>query len=72
MAAGDWHEIGGYRFQETLHGPNIERTCVDCGHICYSIPGYLTPRCEVCAQNHRDAMRPVDRMALRIKFPRAR
>lgn len=49
MAAGDWHQLpDGTRFQETLHGPNIERECIDCGHFCYAIPDWPVPRCEKC------------------------
>lgn len=48
---GTWHEFAdGYRFQETLHGPNVEHRCVDCGGRCYAIPDCATARCEPCAR----------------------
>lgn len=38
MAAGDWHEFAdGYFFRETIHGPLMEDTCVDCGATIYSV-----------------------------------
>lgn len=71
MAIGDWHEFAdGYRFQETLHGPNVERSCIDCGHVCYSIPGWPEPRCEECSIAHHGALRPVDRMKLQDRGKR--
>lgn len=49
MAQGDWHEFAhGYRFQETLHGPNVEHECVDCGLLCYAAIDWPTARCEKC------------------------
>lgn len=27
---GEWHEAENYRFRETLHGPMVWGTCVDC------------------------------------------
>lgn len=48
MAEGDWHQIGDYRFRETLHGPNVTRQCIDCDRVCYATPDYPTPRCGLC------------------------
>lgn len=62
MAVEEWHEFDDYRFQETLHGPNVERQCADCGGHCYSIPDYHHPRCEECSMKVRGVPRPVDRI----------
>lgn len=48
MAVGDWHELNGYRFQETLFGPMVQRDCVDCGKTCYATIAWPDPRCEKC------------------------
>jgi hypothetical protein len=51
MAVGDRHEFSdGYRFWETLHGPCVERLCVDCGAICYGTPECPEPRCSKCGR----------------------
>lgn len=28
---GAWHDLDGYRFRGTLHGPLVRATCIDCG-----------------------------------------
>lgn len=48
MAVGDWHELNGYRFQETLFGPLVTRVCVDCARTCYATIAFASPRCEKC------------------------
>lgn len=71
MAIGEWHEFAdGSRFQETLHGPNVERECVDCGGQCYSIPDYPDPRCERCSIVLHGAVNVVDRLAYRKRSPK--
>jgi len=73
MAEGDWHKIGDLEpFMETLHGPNVTRSCIDCGRRCYSVPSCPDPRCTTCATTFRGALPGPERLALRTKFPRAR
>lgn len=51
MAVGDWHEFSdGVRFRETLHGPCVERECVDCAATCYGTPEWSKPRCSACGR----------------------
>lgn len=45
---GTVHRLNGYEFEQTLHGPNVERTCVGCGDRCYGTPEYPDPRCGDC------------------------
>jgi hypothetical protein len=40
----------GYSFEPTLHGPNNEHRCVDCGGVCYAVPECVNARCEKCSQ----------------------
>lgn len=49
VAVGDWHEFSdGYAFRETLFGPLVQRECVDCGGVCFSIPSCDEPQCQGC------------------------
>ncbi len=52
MAVGDVHRINDYEFVETLHGPNVERQCVDCGKRVYGTPDAVGVRCERHAKLH--------------------
>lgn len=52
MAIGDWYNLNGYQFQETLHGPFVEHKCVDCGGFCVAVPDCTDARCELCFQRH--------------------
>lgn len=70
MAAGDWHQLGEYRYQETLHGPFVEHACVDCEHFCVAVPDYPAPRCETCSQRHHGAVTPIIRATWRTRKPR--
>lgn len=72
MAVGDWHALDGgrYQFRETLHGPNVESSCVDCGARVYVVQptgrigaGGLPEdtgstahaRCSTCGRRHHGA-----------------
>lgn len=53
MAVDEWREYGNGRgFYETLHGPNVERVCVDCDATCFSVPRFPEPRCCKCGREH--------------------
>jgi hypothetical protein len=49
MAVGDNHDINGYVFEETLHGPNVEKVCVNCGERAYGIPSRDDQLCQPCS-----------------------
>lgn len=49
MAIGDVHKINDYVFQETLHGPNIEKSCTVCGDRAYGTPGRDDQLCQPCS-----------------------
>lgn len=68
MAVGDWHQSGTYRFQETEHGPNVGRDCVDCGEITYGTPDAPSPRCGRCLFAFYEI--PADRLQFRTRAPR--
>ena len=70
MSVGDVHNLNGYHFEETLHGPNVERTCVDCADVCYSVPDWPDPRCGRCLAINVGALPGVDRLALRDRKPK--
>lgn len=59
---GDVHNLNGYVFTETMHGPNIERACVDCGRTCYSVPDWPNPRCGTCLAKHCGVVRTITRV----------
>lgn len=59
MAVGDWHNLNGYEFQETLFGPLVERECMDCGGVCYTIATWPTPRCQGCCARHHGVVPPL-------------
>lgn len=58
MAIGDWHELNGYWFRETLHGPFVAAECVDCAGECYVVQptgraedvSTVEPRCASCGR----------------------
>lgn len=67
MAVGDWHSLDGgrYVFRETLHGPFVATSCVDCGGECYVVQqtgrigagglpedtgSTVRPRCSACGR----------------------
>lgn len=67
MAVGDWHALDGgrYVFRETLHGPFVATSCVDCGGECYVVQqtgrigagglpedtgSTVRPRCSACGR----------------------
>lgn len=63
MAIGDIHTFeDGYSFQETLHGPNVERRCVDCGERAHATPDCAEPRCQVCLVRLHGAKSAVERV----------
>lgn len=70
MAVGDWHDIGGYRFRETLFGPTVERRCSDCGAVTYATPEAEDPRCLDCARKFH-GVAPTSVKPLRARFLRA-
>jgi hypothetical protein len=49
MAVGDIHDINGYVFEETLHGPNVEKACTVCGERAYGTPDRDDHICQPCA-----------------------
>lgn len=51
MAVGDIHKINDYVFQETLHGPNVEKACVVCGERAYGTPDRDDQMCQPCSVN---------------------
>lgn len=70
MGIGDWHQLNGYRFRETLHGPMVMGTCIDCGQPALEVlptgrinthgleedtGGTADTRCSTCGRNHHDA-----------------
>jgi DNA-directed RNA polymerase subunit RPC12/RpoP len=67
MIAGAWHRFkDGYSFRETIHGPLMEDTCVDCGAGVYSVQptgrigaggmeedtSTVSARCSTCGRKH--------------------
>jgi hypothetical protein len=46
---GDVHDVNGYVFEETLHGPNVEKVCIVCGNRAYGIPGRDDHMCQPCS-----------------------
>lgn len=62
MAVGDIHNINGYVYEETLHGPNVEHKCIDCGARAYGIPGRDDHRCQPCTQQFHGAKTPTERV----------
>lgn len=66
MAIGDKHHLGDTSFYETLHGPLIWGTCVDCkepvlvvgptdrinAHGLKEDTGVPDPRCSACGRKH--------------------
>lgn len=70
MAVGDWHELNGYRFRETLHGPMHEAPCGDCGHpVMLVLPSHregepardypTVAKCSGCGRAEHGAALPV-------------
>ncbi len=49
MAVGDIHDINGYVFEETLHGPNVEKECTVCGGRAYGVPDRDDHVCQPCS-----------------------
>lgn len=63
MAIGDIHTFeNGYSFQETLHGPNVEHRCVDCGERAHATPDCAQPRCQECLVRLHGAKSTVERV----------
>lgn len=62
MAVGDIHNINGYVFQETLHGPNVEKVCVACGERAYGTPDRDDHMCQPCSAAAFGAKPPVVRV----------
>jgi hypothetical protein len=60
---GAWHDLNGYKFRETLHGPMVLGTCVGCGKsVAEAQPtgqatDMVTPesRCDACGRAHHGA-----------------
>jgi hypothetical protein len=62
MAVGDVHDINGYVFTETLHGPNVEKVCIDCGGRAYGIPERDDHRCQPCSVTFHGAKSTLERV----------
>lgn len=63
MAVGDTHNINGYVFTETEHGPNVERQCIECGKRAYATPDATDVRC----LDHARACRNVPPVSVKPK-----
>lgn len=62
MAVGDVHDVNGYVFTETLHGPNVEHRCIDCDGRAYGTPDRSDHRCQPCTQVFYGAKTPTERV----------
>lgn len=67
---GTWHNVNGYRFRETLHGPMVMGVCVDCADPALEVlptgrinehgleedtGGSAQTRCSTCGRAHHGA-----------------
>lgn len=67
---GDWHDVNGTRYRETLHGPMRLGACVDCGKPALEVQptgrigaggreedtgGAAETRCDACGRAHHGA-----------------
>lgn len=55
VSVGQTHDLNGYVFTETLHGPNVEHRCMDCRERAYGVPSRSDHRCQVCSINRHGA-----------------
>lgn len=62
MAVGDVHKVNDYVFTETMHGPNVEHKCIDCGGRAYGVPDRSDHRCQPCSQKFFGAKSPMQRV----------
>lgn len=82
MTIGEWHETAsGYRYRETLHGPMVMGSCVDCGDktlviqptgrinacgLAEDVPT-STPRCSSCGRWHYGLPGGINPMVTRLR-----